>query len=166
MTSPQVMKHSREFPVPLEHAFDVVLHCSLPDVFANRHHAIPPIREVRDQDGSWGIPGDTRTIVLTDGGSMVEELMTVERPRRFSYKIREIKGLMKPIVAHAEGVWTFERIGDGTRITWQWTVHPSNAVMALVTPLLARMWQGYACRGMQELSTELQASYAGTRLSA
>ena len=120
------MKHSREFPVPLEHAFDAVLHCSLPDIFTNRAGAIPPIREVRHRDGGWGTPGQARTIVLADGSSMVEELMTVERPRRFSYRISGIKGMLKPLVAHAEGVWTFESVGECTRITWQWTVQPDQ----------------------------------------
>ena len=89
--------------------------------------AIPPIREVRDQVGPWGEVGQTRTIVLADGGTMRETLTSVERPHRFGYAIGDVRGPMRPLVERVEGRWTFEPAGTGTRITWPWDVTPTAA---------------------------------------
>ncbi|WP_372728099.1 SRPBCC family protein [Nocardioides sp.] len=156
MASPRVLKHSREFAASVPHAFDTVLNASLPDIFGRRYAAIAPVRQVRSQDGRWGDVGQTRTIAMSDGVRMQEELTSVHAPRQFTYEITGIKGLMRPLVAKAEGRWTFDRIGNGVRVTWQWTVHPRNGVAALGMPLLARMWHGYARQGMEELAKILR----------
>src|SRR6476619_4832448 len=86
MTSPVVLARSRTVPVPVEHAFDVVLPTPLPDLFRYRYAAIPPISEVREQEGVWGSVGRTRTIVLADGATMREELTCLDRPHGFGYR--------------------------------------------------------------------------------
>src|SRR3954447_16195100 len=106
---------SRTYPAPVERAFDVVLPTPLPELFSRRYAALPPIREVRDQDGEWGTVGQTRTIVLADRGTMRETLVSVDRPRSFGYRISDIAGPMKPLAASVDGLWTFEAAGTGVR---------------------------------------------------
>ncbi len=157
MASPLIVQHSHEYPVSVERAFDTVMGVSLPEIFDQRYLAIPGIREIRGQVGAWDAVGQTRTIVLKDRGTMLERLTLVERPTRFGYQISDVTGPMKPLVSSADGLWTFEAAGAGTRVTWQWTVHPRNAVAGLAMPVFARLWQGMARQGMTKLETLLRA---------
>jgi hypothetical protein len=161
MTSPVEVSASRTFPVPVEHAFDVVLPAPLEKVFARRFLALPPVRGVRGQEGSWGTVGQTRTILLADGGTMREELTTVDRPREFGYTLGEITGIMKALVSSATGRWSFEAAGTGVRITWAWTLVPASELGALSMPAFSWMWRGYARQaldGLEPLLLERQTS--------
>ena len=151
MTSPVVLARSRTVPVPVEHAFDVVLPTPLPDLFRHRYAAIPPISAVRDQEGVWGSVGQTRTIVLADGATMREELTSLERPDGFGYRITGITGVMKALVGAVDGRWSFEPDGPGTRVTWQWTVRPASRAAALAMPVFGLMWRGYARKALAEI---------------
>ena len=155
MAEPVHVEQSHTYPVGVEHAFDVVLSTPLPEVFGRRYAAIPAIREVRGQDGAWGTVGQTRTIVLADGGTMREVLTRVDRPRGFGYSITDITGPMKLLAASADGLWTFDAAGSGVEVTWAWEVRPASSVAALVMPVFARFWRGYARRAMQELEALL-----------
>jgi hypothetical protein len=157
MARPLQVSASRAYPAGVEHAFDTILPAPLERIFRRRFGAIAPIRAVRDQDGVWGTPGQTRTISLADGGTMREELTAVDRPHRFGYTISHVTGPMKPLASAVEGRWTFEPAGTGTRVTWSWTVHPRNAVSALAMPIFARMWQGYARKALEEIEPLLLA---------
>jgi Polyketide cyclase / dehydrase and lipid transport len=148
------LSQSRAVPVPVDEAFDRVLAHPLPEIFRWRRLAIPPIREVRDQGGPWGVVGQTRTIVLSDGGTMRETLTSVQRPHHFGYVIGELRGPMKPLVERVEGRWTFEPAGTGTRITWSWDVTPTGPGRPAM-PVFARMWRGYARQALEELESIL-----------
>lgn len=148
------LSQSRAIPVRLEEAFDRVLPHPLPEVFARRSLAIPPIKAVRGQVGEWGTVGQSRTIVLADGGTMLETLNQVERPHSFGYTISEVTGAMKPLVVSAVGEWAFEAAGTGTRITWTWQLTPTSAGR-LVMPVFGAMWSGYARKALAQLESIL-----------
>ena len=145
------LSQSRTYPVDVERAYDVVLPTPLPALFRRRYAAIPPIREVRDQQGPWGTVGQTRTIRLADGGTLRETLTVVERPRVFGYRITDVTGPMKALVSEVEGRWLFEPAGTGAQVTWAWTVHPRGTLGGLAMPVFARMWRGYARQALEEL---------------
>ena len=145
------LAQSRTYPVSVERAFDVVLPTPLPELFSRRYAALPPIREVRDQDGEWGTVGQTRTIMLADRGTMRETLVSVDRPRSFGYRISDIAGPMKPLAASVDGRWTFDEAGTGVRITWAWTLVPTSSAAGLLMPVFDRMWQGYARQALEQI---------------
>ena len=155
MVKPLHLSASRTYPVPLETAYDVVLPTPLPSIFSRRFAAIPAIKGVKDQAGSWGTVGQGRTIELADGGSMRETLTSEDRPSSFGYVISDITGPMKLLVGAAEGMWTFTHAGEGTRITWSWTVTPKGRVGAAAMPAFARMWNGYARQALEEIENIL-----------
>lgn len=123
------LSQSRAVPVLVEETFDRVLANPLPEVFSRRRLAIPPIKGVRDQVGDWGSVGQTRTILLADGGTMLETLTAVERARSFDYTITAVTGAMKPLVAKAAGRWAFEAAGTGTPITWARELTPTSPIL-------------------------------------
>jgi Polyketide cyclase / dehydrase and lipid transport len=156
MPSPVTLRASRAVPVPVAEAYAAVLPMPLPRIFSRRYLALPPIREVRDQDGEWGTVGQTRTIVLADGGTMVETLTSVTPGASFGYDIAPTSGALKPLVTGAQGMWSFAPAGNGVEVSWQWVLTPTRAG-TLVMPALGRMWQGYARQALEEVEQALLA---------
>lgn len=144
MTDDVVLRYSRAYPVEVGEAFEQLLALDLTVLFDRRYAAIPPIVAVRDQDGPWVTAGQTRTIVLADGGTMREQLTAVEAPARFTYRISDITGPMKPLVSSVGGAWTFEPVGTGVRIAWTWTVSPAGRLGTVAMPVFGAMWRRYA----------------------
>ena len=152
---PRVMSTTRAIPVTPEAAFAGTLPVSLPAIFNRWYGPIGPVKEVRDQHGEWATVGQTRTVLQVGGGSLQEELTTVDAPHTFGYRLTEIKGPLAPLVDHVDGQWLFEPAGTGTNVTWQWTVHPKSKLGALAMPVFERLWRGYARQGLEQLSVEL-----------
>ena len=138
----------------MDRAYAAVLPMPLPRIFCRRYLALPPIVEVRDQDGEWGTVGQGRTIVLADRGTMRETLTSVTPGVSFGYDIVPVTGPLKPLVAGAEGLWSFGPAGDGVEVSWQWLVEPTRAG-TVVMPAFGRMWQGYARQSLEEVEKAL-----------
>lgn len=155
MPSTLHLESSRAVPVETVDAFDRLLTHPITDLMSRRYGLLPPIREVRDQSGPWERPGQTRTIVLADGGTMRERLTEVERPERFDYVLTDFTGALRPLVSHVDGSWAFAPEGTGVRITWSWTLHPTSTYAARVLPLVGRMWRGYARQALERTSDVL-----------
>jgi Polyketide cyclase / dehydrase and lipid transport len=136
-------------------AFDRLMHVRLPDVFARRYAAFPSVKEVTDQSEDWGTVGQTRTIVLADGGRLRETLTAVDRPHGFSYLLDQIEGPLGHFVHTVDGEWTVTAEDGRARIGWAWTFHPKASPARLTTSVLGRMWKGYADRALVELETIL-----------
>lgn len=150
-----VVEQSRAIPVSVEDAFRGTLPIPLPSIFRRWYGPIPPIKQVRDQTGEWDAPGRTRLVTLVGGGSMREQLTSVDPPRSFGYTLSDIKGPMAPLVSMVEGEWIFTPAGTATFVTWRWTIHPRSPLAAPVLPLLGRVWKGYARQALEALSTQL-----------
>ena len=153
------LEKSRTFPISVEAAYHPVLTVPLPRIFSHRYLAIAPIVDVIGQEGEWGSAvGQTRTIKLSDGGTMLETLTVIDQPNRFGYTISNVKGMMKPLVVAASGLWSFEPEGDGVRITWSWDVTPTKYLGRAAMPVFAKLWSGYANQAMDEIAKILSAS--------
>ena len=158
MADPLHVSRSRTYPVALEEAYAKTLAWPLPELFDARYGPIPPITSVGFDGEAWGTVGQARTIHTADGGSMREQLVTVEPPDRFAYEITEVTGPMKALAARIEGEWAFEAVGTGCRITWSWVVHPANRAGAVGLPVFGRFWLGYARRTLDHLEELLLAA--------
>lgn len=155
MASPVVLSRSRAVPVSPDAAFAGTLPIPLPQLFHRWYGPIPPIKAIRNQTADWSEAGESRTIVLTGGGSMQENLTDVDPPRSFSYTITKITGPLALLIDHVEGAWIFEPAGTGTKVTWRWTVHPKSELTALALPVFGQLWRGYANRALETLSDHL-----------
>jgi hypothetical protein len=154
MARPVVVAQSRVLPTQPDAVLRAALDIPLPTLLHRRHGPFPPIRTVAGQT-RWAQAGDSRTIVPAGGGSMRETLTGVDAPRSFGYAITEIAGPMALLVSHIDGRWTFDPQGAGTRVSWQWTLHPKSALTVPAVRVLARVWPGYARQALQSLSDYL-----------
>jgi Polyketide cyclase / dehydrase and lipid transport len=149
---------SRLFAVEPTEAFDRLMGARLPEVFSRRYAAIPAVREVTDEPGDWGSVGQTRTIVLADGGRLRETLTSVDRPHGYAYTLDEIHGPLRPFVSTVDGVWSVTPEGTGARVGWAWTLYPKASPARLTLSVIGKMWTGYAERALKELETILMRS--------
>ena len=144
-------ERSRTYPVDVQTAYDVVRPVPLQQLFCRRYGPMPPIRETRGHAGEWATEvGQTRTIVLADGGTLHETITDLDPPHSFDYDITNITGPLSPLARRLHGRWEFTPAGTGTRVTWTWDVEPRSALTARLMPVLQRFWNGYARQALEE----------------
>lgn len=156
MPAPYLLSSSTVVPVSPDVAFDGVLAAPLEELFPHRSGPIPPVKECRGQEGAWGTVGQTRTVVLADGGTNLETLVAADRAGGvYQYRLSDFTGPMKALVAGVDGQFSFVPEGNGTRVTWSWSISSTNAVTRLLAlpvlgafwkPWAAKMWPHYAAR--------------------
>lgn len=152
------LQKSQTFAATLEHAYDVVCTAPLTEIFSRRFLAIASIAEVTGQAGEWGeAVGQTRTIRLSDGATMLETLTAVDRPKHYDYAISELTGPLKMLVAEIAGRYSFAPDGAGVKVTWSWDVTPKGVPGKLAMPIFAAMWSRYASRAMGQIQLLLVA---------
>jgi hypothetical protein len=150
MPGPQSFAQSRTYPFPVEHCFDFTIVTPLTALFSRWFGPLPPVRSV-DGPEPWGAVGLARTVRTADGGSMYEEMLAVQRPERFAYRLSRITGALRWLVSSVDGAWRFEPIGTGTRIEWSWTIHPASRLADAALPIVGKLWKGYARQSLERL---------------
>lgn len=155
MAQPLAVEQSRAIPVGQDDAFHGTLAIFLPTLCRRWYGPIPPVKAVRDQTGDWMTVGETRTVTLAGRGSVREELLRIDTPDAFGYRLTDIKGPLSALVDHIDGEWVFTTAGTGTKVTWRWTLHPRSAVAVPALPVFGRLWRGYARQVLEELSGQL-----------
>ncbi len=136
-------------------AFDALLATPRQSIFARGFAAFPPVDDVRDQQGDWDTVGQSRTLLLGDGGSVQETLTSVDRPHSFGYVLDDIHGRLRPFVTSIDGVWSVAQEDGGSRISWAWTMHPAAPPARLTMTVIGRLWQGYADLALKRVEAML-----------
>lgn len=116
-----------------------------PTKFYPRSGVLPAVVEVRDQTGGWDAPGQTRTLVLSDGGTVVETLRSVTAPL-LSYDLTRFTGLFSALVAGAHAEWTVTKRGTGSAIAWTYTFTALPGRGFLVAAIVRLAWGPYMRR--------------------
>lgn len=105
---------------------------------------LPAVLAVRGQTGEWDAPGQTRTLELSDGGSVVETTRVVEAPTFFAYELSEFQKLFGHLVEGARAEWTWTPlVGGGTRVDWTYEFHPKPGRRAVVAVIVRTLWAPY-----------------------
>ncbi len=141
--------------MPLGIVFEAALSLPLTTLYSRRYGPMPPIVDVHDGRREWTTPGQTRVVVTADGGSMREEMLSIDRPRAFSNRLTVLRGPFKPVVSTVEETWSFRALGTGTEATWEWNLFPRSRLARLVLPIVGRLWRGYAGGVLAQLTDEV-----------
>ena len=111
--------------------------------FYPRRGVLPAVTAVRDQSGPWTTVGQTRTLVLSDGGHVVETITDASSPTFFAYDLSDFQKLFGWLVSGATATWSFEREETGTRIRWTYAFHPRPGRRWVVALIVRLAWAPY-----------------------
>jgi hypothetical protein len=133
-----------------------ILTPSDPTRFYPKFGPIPAIVKVTDQTGAWDAVAQSRTLTLSDGGTLVERIKVVDPPRRFAYQLSDFTGFFGNLVAFADAEWDFDASVEGTRIRWTYTFHAQPQRGWLVRVIVKLYWARYMKRVLPLLIDEVR----------
>lgn len=133
-----------------------ILTPSDPTRFYPKSGPLPGVVRVEGQTGAWDAVGQTRTLHLSDGSSVVETTREVDPPRRFSYQLTDFTKLFGSLVAYARAEWDFDAAEGGTRIRWTYTFYAQPARGAIVWLIVRLLWGPYMKKVMPGLVAEVK----------
>lgn len=113
-----------------------------PARFYPKAGVLPGVVAVRDQTGTWDAPGLTRTLDLSDGGSVMESLRVAELPL-FAYDLSAFTGVFGALVAGARSEWRVEPHGSGSTIEWTYTFAAKRGWGFIVAAIVRFLWAPY-----------------------
>lgn len=113
---------------------------------------LPAVHEVWDQSGEWDSVGRTRTLVLSDGGTVVEQITDAASPRFFAYELSRFTGPFGRLVAGARAEWEFTPLADGTRVEWRYSFRARPGWGLAVAVIRRAFWAPYMRRVLPPLA--------------
>ena len=132
-----------------------ILTRSDPTRFYPKSGPLPAVVGVRNQTGAWDAPGQSRTLELSDGSTVVERLTDVTSPRRFAYRLSDFTGMFGGLVAFAEAEWDFDAAAEGTRIRWRYAFHAQPKRGWVVRFIVRVFWARYMNKVLPGLIAEI-----------
>lgn len=159
MASSSSASVSAVIAAPLERTFDIQTPLT-PVGFYPKSGPLPAVIEVRDQTGAWDGPGQTRQLMLSDGGWVIEHTVEVDRPNSFIYELSDFQKLFGKLVSGARAEWIFTAVDGGTRIDWKYTFHAYPRAGLLLAGIVKFLWGPYMKKVIAGLKTEIEKQAA------
>lgn len=142
----------RRVDAEVSEAFDQVVPVDLASVFTG-YGPLPAVVGCDGAAGTWGeAVGQSRTVILADGGRLEETIVEVARPGLFRYEVVPTHGALRLVVRRIEGRFVFSRSeAGGTVIRWTYVFRPRRGAHSAVRAL-APVWRRYADEVMGRLA--------------
>jgi len=131
-----------------------------PTTFYPKFGPLPAVVGVRDQSGSWDTVGRSRTLLLSDGSSVVETITDADSPTYFAYELSDFTKLFGRLVAGARAEWRFERIDTGTSIRWTYTFRAKPGRGWIVALIVRLFWDRYMSRVLPPIAAAVEGTPA------
>lgn len=141
---------------PLERTWDISTPAD-PSRFYPRFGPLPAVTQVRDQSGPWDASGQTRRLMLSDGGSVIEHLELVDRPRTFAYRLSDFQKLFGRLVTGAHAEWVYSEASGGTSIRWSYAFQPRPGCGWIVGLIVRIFWAPYMRMVLPGIIAEVEA---------
>lgn len=119
---------------------------------------LPAVVEVRDQTGDWDRVGQTRQLMLSDGGSVIEHTANVDRLKFFAYNLTDFQKFFGVMVVGARAEWTFTTAPNGTLIRWRYTFHAKGGYGMPLAAIVKILWGPYMARVLPGIVEEIERS--------
>src|SRR5450631_1888146 len=107
--------------VGVERIFDVVVAEDVLPKVLHRWGPVPAVTGTAEVTGPWDTPGSERTVLLEDGSTAHEQVLTWERPERFEYRVGRLSNPLGRLIDHALGSWEFSATERGSRFVWTYS---------------------------------------------
>jgi hypothetical protein len=140
---------------PLQWTWDILTPID-PSRFYPRFGPIPATVAVREQTGPWNVVGQSRMLMLSDGGHVVETISDVDENAFFAYNLTDFQKLFKRLVDHARAEWTFSEHEKGTLVQWTYTFTPRKRWGWAVALIVRFAWDPYMRQVLPEIVHEAE----------
>jgi hypothetical protein len=127
-----------------------------PTWFYPKYGLLPAVIDVCAQSGAWNEVAKTRTLVLGDGGSVVETITDVTPLEFFGYNLTEFQGLFGMLVAGARAEWDFWEQDGGTGIRWSYSFTARPGAGFAVSLIVRLFWARYMARVLPVIVREAE----------
>jgi hypothetical protein len=113
----------------------------LPTVLRDKM-GLPGVARTSGTTGPWDKAGSSRTVHLTDGNTVREEVTAADTPDYFAYVLTGFSHpLVKLLVKEGRGQWWFTDAAGGTHIKWTYEFEPRSALAApFLVPFVKLAW--------------------------
>jgi len=128
---------------------------SPPTLFYPSFGPLPAVVAVHGQPANWDVAGYSRTLELSDGGSVVETITHSDPGVFFGYDLTRFEKLFGRLVSGARAEWTFTPEGANTRIRWSYAFHPLAGRSLVVRAIVALFWAPYMRRVLPTIVTAI-----------
>jgi hypothetical protein len=141
---------------PIERAFDTLSAEDVLPTLLHRYLFVPGVTGTADVSGPWNQPGRSRTVALSGGGTVREEITSYERPRYFAYRVEGFPAPFALLVRSAQGRWWLATDGARTIIRWSYSFDAARPAGAVPLRVFAHLfWRGYMRAAMRRLGRVL-----------
>ncbi len=135
---------------------------ALPDVFPKSKGPVPAVRSTSGQKGRWDVVGRSRSVHLSDGSTVREEIM-VSDPNggalptnnlaTFSYRVTGFSGAIGFLAQEAHGTWRFNQVSPSrTEIEWTYIFVPRSWLTSVpLRFILSTFWRAYMRDGIENV---------------
>ncbi len=137
-------KVAADFAVSREVAFRHDVPIDLTTIFTG-YWFLPAVIRTENQTGAWDSAGQTRTNILSNGGSSKEMIDKYDFPSYFSYRVSDFTGSFGRLVSYAQGEFWFTGVSPNeTHVTWRYAFTAKSKVAAPVLWLITKtFWRSY-----------------------
>lgn len=151
-----------------------------PTEFYPRFGPLPAVIGVVGQPETWDVVGYTRTLRLSDGGTVVETITHSSPGEFFAYDLSNFTGVLGRLVSGGRAEWTFTPAGFGgsdasggpggssrhtesatTNIRWQYRFFPLPGRAFAVRAIVGLFWAPYMRQVLASIVETIEAR--GTR---
>jgi len=143
-------------PKPREEVFDF---CTDDENTARTLRPLGPIAgvaKIQMHEGQSLETGAHRTITMTDGVVLEEEILDYTRPTRHQY--RWVGGIKPPfawLVRSGTGCWEFSEVSGGTRIVWSYVFELRSALAYPLALPINSLFKRWMAQGLGTIAAEM-----------
>ena len=155
------VKVTKMIELDRDRLFDYFIPIELP-ILLRGYGLLPAVVKVSEQTGAWDIPGHSRMVHLSDGGTIREEVTSCDRPDLFAYKLSKFTGVFSLLVTGANGEWRFKRINSQlTEVSWEYYFDAKGTFTRLILqPIIELLFYRYMQQIVEDLSILAKKSLA------
>jgi hypothetical protein len=139
-------------PRPPDEVFDFAVLAESAHAMMRAHFPIPGVDKAQMLDGAAVQAGARREVALSDGSTMIEELLKVDRPTLFRYRwASRLRPPLSLLVRAGETDWFFTPDEPGTHIEWIYRFELTSPLVYLPASLVVWRFGGWMAKALANL---------------
>ena len=139
-------------------AFDFISSSEKLKTWLRKYGAIHAVSSVEVIKGPYSAIGAKRMVTFDNGDTIQEELLSYNPAANYSYRISAFSNFFKHLTNAAYGQLWFDRVGNNTRITWEYRYTYRNFFAGIVIRLFCKLiFTGYMKHSLKNAKEQMEA---------